>query len=176
MRLGLIVSLLLLLVSCGGGRSAPRSGDQNPPPGNPQAPVDLGPTAGSVHVALNATQDGNEWRVELVAPDASDLYQIGGTLAFDGAKYEVIAVEAGGGLGQPDTSYFVGQQTAPGRVDFAYTKRFFGEGSSGKLSLVHLRVRPTGRFELSDFRLDRARRLLARDSRRRLYEVREGAR
>lgn len=176
MRYALIVSLLLVLASCGGG-SRPRGGQQDQPPvtqqpGQPQPD----PAAGSLRVSLAAEQDGNDWRINLIAPSATDLYQIGGTLAFDSAKYELITIEAGGGLGQPNDSYFVGKETAPGRIGFAYTKRYWGSGANGKLNLVTLRVRPTGGvFSLADFRLDPNARLMARDSKKRVMRVEGGA-
>src|SRR5688500_16125138 len=144
MRFGLItLTLLLVLAGCGGGGSRARGGQPAAPgtvqqPGQPQAD----PAAGSLRVSLTAEQEGSDWRVNLIAPAASDLYQIGGTLAFDSAKYEIVTIEARGGLGQPGDSYFVGKESAPGKVSFAYTKRYWGNGAIGKLSLVTLRVRP----------------------------------
>jgi hypothetical protein len=174
MRLGLFISLLLLLASCGGHGGTRGAGQQNPPGGLQTGQPTPNPDAGSVRVTLDAQQDGGEWRVNLMAPSASDLYQIGGTLAFDSSKYSVVGVEAGGGLGQSDNSYFVGQETSPGRVAFAYTKRFWGAGASGKLWLVSLRVRPTGSFSLADFKLDENQKLLARDSKKRVMKVEIG--
>jgi hypothetical protein len=177
MRLALIVSLLLILASCGGGGSRPRTGQPDAPAGGVQQPgqPQPDPAAGSLRVTLTSEQDGNDWRVTLTAPSASDLYQIGGTLAFDSAKYEVVSIEAGGGLGQPGDSYFVGKESSPGKVGFAYTKRYWGSGASGKLALVSLRVRPVGAFSLTDFKLDPAAKLLARDSQRRVMRVDGGA-
>ena len=170
MRLGLLISLLLLLASCGGGQRV-RSGQQDQLPGQAPGYPQPNPDAGSVHLTLTADDEGGQWRVNLVAPSASDLYQVGGTLAFDSSKYSVVAVEAGGGLGQPADSYFVGQETSPGRVAFAYTKRYWGNGASGKLWLVSLRVKPTGTFSLADFKLDPDAKLLARDSKKRVMQV-----
>ena len=175
MRIGLIIFLLLLLASCGGGHRAARGGQQDQLPGNStggQPAAD--PNAGNVHLTLTAEQDGSDWRINLIAPSASDLYQIGGTLAFDSSKYEVVAVEAGGGLGQPENSYFVGKETSPGRVAFAYTKRFYGAGSSGKLWLVSLRVHPRSTFNAADFKLDENQKLMARDSKKRVMRVEVG--
>jgi hypothetical protein len=176
MRLGLIVSLLLLLASCGGGHAAPRGGQQDQLPGSGATggQPTPNPDAGSVRVTLTADQDGSDWRVNLIAPSASDLYQIGGTIAFDSSKYAVVAVEAGGGLGQPDNSYFVGKETSPGRVAFAYTKRFYGAGANGKLWLVSLRVHPKGSFSAADFKLDPEQKLMARDSKKRVMRIDAG--
>jgi hypothetical protein len=177
MRCALIVSILLLLASCGGGRHSVRGGAPEQPGGGIQAggQPPANPEAGSVRVSLSAEQDGSDWRVNLIAPDASDLYQIGGTLAFDSTKYEVLTVEAGGGLGQPENSYFVGRETSPGRVAFAYTKRFYGAGASGKLWLVSLRVHPKGSFSAADFKLDENQKLMARDSKKRVMHVEAGS-
>src|SRR5688572_28815146 len=133
MRLAFCIFFLLILTACGKGAAPRQQGSGDAPPEG---------TAGSVRLVLDAEQDGSQWRVNLRAPGARDLYQVGGTLAFDPLKYDVVAVEAGGGLGQPDSSYFAGQETEPGRVSFAYTRRYWGEGASGDLWLVSLRVRP----------------------------------
>lgn len=164
MRLAFPVLILLLIAGCGKGAGAPRQQGSQP----------AGDSAGSVRLTLTAEEAAGEWRVNLHAPGASDLYQVAGTLAFDPLKYDVVAVEAGGGLGQPDRSYFAGQETAPGRVAFAYTQRYWGEGSRGDLWLVSLRVRPRGEFRLGDFTLDRESRLLARDSKKRALQVEAG--
>src|SRR4051812_11195913 len=126
MRFAGFIILLVLLAGCGGGHRAPSGSSQTPAPGGSGNSPTPNADAGSVRLVLDAKPDGGEWRVNLRAPGASDLYQVGGTLAFDTTKYQVVAVEAGGGLGQPDTSYFVGQETEPGRVAFAYTKRYWG--------------------------------------------------
>jgi hypothetical protein len=172
MRIVLLLAVALLLAACGGGSGSRTNQNNGAVP--PVADAPGGDAAGRVTLALSAARDGELWRVNLKAPQATDLYQVGGTLAFDGGKYEVESIEAGGGLGQPATSYFIGQETAPGRVDFAYTRRFFGPGASGSVWLVSLRVRPTGQFRLSDFRLDEQARLLARDSKKQSLTVTVG--
>lgn len=175
MRFALILSILVLLASCGGGHRTVRGGQQDLLPGSNRAGQPApNPDAGSVKLTLTSEQDGSDWRVNLMAPSASDLYQVGGTLTFDSTRYEVVAVEAGGGLGQPEDSYFVGQETSPGRVSFAYTKRFYGAGNSGKLWLLSLRVHPKGSFSAADFKLDQNQKLLARDSRKRVMKVEVG--
>jgi hypothetical protein len=168
MRLAFALVLLLILTGCGGG-SASRSGNPNRPNGG------VSDAAGTVKLTLDAEEQGGEWRVNLRAPQATDLYQVAGTLTFDALKYEVVAVEAGGGLGQPEDSYFVGRETEPGRVAFAYTKRYHGSGVSGDTWLVSLRVRPTGKFNAADFKLLQGeRQLTARDSRKRRMTVTVG--
>jgi hypothetical protein len=164
MRVALPVLIFLLVSACGKGVGTPRQQGSQPGDG----------TAGTVRLTLTSEEVEGEYRVNLQAPGASDLYQVAGTLTFDPLKYEVVAIEAGGGLGQPDSSYFAGQETAPGRAVFAYTRRFWGEGADGDLWLVSLRVRPRGAFRLADFAVDRESRLLARDSKKRELEVETG--
>jgi hypothetical protein len=159
-RLILIFSLFLLLAGCAGGSSAgPRGGQDSAP---------VIPAAGTLLLDFVTEQVGDEVTVELRAPSAVDLYQVAGTLQFDPLRYEFVAVEAGGGLGQPGEALFVGQESQPGRVDFAYTQRWQGPGRNGLLRLLRLRVRATGQFDRADFSLDlRPDKLRARDSRRR---------
>ncbi len=169
MRIALILLVLLILAGCGGGSSSRAN------PGEQQNNNGASDAAGSVKLTLDAVQEGNVWRINLRAPRASDLYQVAGTLAFDTLKYDVVAVEAGGGLGTPENSYFAGQETSPGRVAFAYTRRYYGAGVSGDTWLVSLRVSPSATFSLSDFTLlqgDGA--VLCRDSQKRKLAVSVG--
>jgi hypothetical protein len=122
---------------------------------------------------LSAVKEGANYRVNLHARGATDLYQLAGSLQFDGGRYRVINIEAGGGLGGPEDAYFIGRETRPGNVDFAYTRRAYGAGASGDPWLLSLVVEPqAGELRLGDFSLDEtARRLLVRDSHKRALPV-----
>lgn len=163
----LTLVLLCLMAGCHGNS-----------PSTPNLPDSDGTGSGGL-VQLNLTsqdQDGT-WRVTLTAQDASDLYQAAGRLSFPQGEYDVLAVEAGGGLGGPQDCYFAGKETAPGQVDFAYTRRFYGTGVAGEAALLRVVVAPRGKFALKDFRLADEPRLLLRDSKKRVLtaagEVRE---
>ena len=81
-------------------------------------------------------------------------------------------MHAGGGLGKPPEAYFVWGERTPGRLDFAYTKRFYGPGATGTVPLLSVRVSTRAGFSLGDFTLDTAAgTLLARDSAKREFGV-----
>lgn len=158
----LLTTLLLALLGCGGGNS---------PAGAPGADEGAGLQAnapGSAALELSALRESANYRVNLYAQGVSDLYQIAGTLGFDGGRYRVLTVEAGGGLGSPQEAVFLGTESAPGQVDFAYTKRAYGTGYSGDLWLLSVVVEPlTGVFSLGDFTLDQTPgKLLLRNSKK----------
>jgi hypothetical protein len=129
--------------------------------------------AGELNLTLGAQAEGSQYRLVLSAPNASDLYQVGGTLVYDPQRYEIDRVEAGGGLGTPQNSYLVNGEKTPGRLGFAYTKRFAGPGANGQVSLLHFVVIPRrGRFQLADFTLATADApLKARDSKKHDFRV-----
>ena len=163
MRRILALVALLALAGCRGGGFLPAHSDQDSPSGS---------TAGKLSLSLDARQQGGDYRLLLAAPSAEDLYQVAGTLLYDPQRYEVVAVESGGGLGDPTQSYFVSGETEQGRLRFAYTKRFWGEGASGPVSLMAIRVRPLSAFRLGDFQLDqRSGMLRVRNSRRDSFSV-----
>lgn len=93
-------------------------------------------------------------RLMLAARDATDLYQVAGTLSYDPARYDLLNVEAGGGLGGPEDCYFVGGETVQGRVAFAYTKRWHGAGAQGSVNLLSVVIAPRRAFSLADFSVD----------------------
>lgn len=144
---------------------------------NPHTPAGNGATAageaGDIRLALSAQPEGGDYRLILAAPNAADLYQVGGTLVYDPQRYSIVRVEAGGGLGDPQTSYFFDGEQAPGRHGFAYTKRYAEAGASGPVSLLHFIVHPLGsRFNLDDFTLaTRELPLKARDSKKHDFRV-----
>ena len=137
---------VLLFVACGGG------GGNEQAPGNVVTQDQLRSTL-DLDLSSQAMSDGS-YRLLLHGRQAHDLYQIGGTLRFDPVLYSIELVEAGGGLGGPEDSYFVDGQTVPGRLDFAYTKRWYGEGVSGDPLLLSVRVRPLAAFNEQDFSID----------------------
>jgi hypothetical protein len=147
------LAMLLLLVSCGGGFNGARPG-----PGGKQS-------AGELALRLSASESGGTVKVVLSAPAAADLYQLAGTLLYDADKYSILAVEAGGGLGNPEESYFFSSEQTPGKLGFAYTKRMWGAGANGACQLLVLRAEAKGAFSPADFKLDtRAGQLRARNS------------
>lgn len=164
----LISASLLALLGCGGGANSPAGA---PGAGQLNAPSSGAP--GSAALDLSAQREGASYRVNLYAQGASDLYQIAGTLSFDGGRYRVLTVEAGGGLGSPEEAVFLGTESAPGQVDFAYTKRAYGAGYSGDLWLLSVIVEPqAGDFSLGDFSLDQQPgKLLLRDSKKQALSV-----
>ena len=167
----LTLILLLLLFGCGGGNGNPQGG-QTFVPGAPEAGKEL--AAGEVNLRLNAQDLGDgDWSLMLRATQATDLYQIAGSLLFNPESYELISVEAGGGLGGPDEAYFLNSDASDGVLDFAYTSRFYGRINSGDLNLLRVRIRPATEFSPADFslQLDDGK-LLARDSRKRVLEAR----
>ncbi|MCB1217603.1 hypothetical protein KDL44_09425 [bacterium] len=144
------VLAVVLFVACGGGGGSQEAGTRL---GQPQPAEEL--SRGTLNLAMDsrAGSDGTT-RVLLKAEQASDLYQIAGTLQYDPGLYELLLVEAGGGLGSPEEAYFLDGEGTPGRIDFAYTRRYFGAGISGEPLLLSVKVRPLGNFSLSDFSLD----------------------
>ena len=166
MKRYILILILVLIAGCQGGAGT----SQNPasPSENTGDPA----VAGPIDLQLSAMSDGANERVVLTARDARDLYQIASTIVYDPARYEVLSIEAGGGLGMPEDSYFVAGEPESGRIDFAYTKRFSGPGASGDVNLLHIVVRPLDKFRLSDFRMDNAPgTTLVRDSRKRDVEA-----
>ena len=87
----------------------------------------------------------------MAANDTADLYQIAATIRFPAGQYEIDRIEAGGGLGGPEESFFVGDVTEPGKLDFAYTRRFLGPGRNGRIQLISFRANFQGAFSLDDF-------------------------
>lgn len=164
----LTVLFLLLLMGCGGGGSVPGAQqlDQPLPVNNQPADSD------QARLVLDAEALGNgEWSLMLRASQASDLYQIAGTLQFDPNAYELLSVEAGGGLGDPSEAYFVNSGGRNGELDFAYTSRYYGRINSGDLNLLRLKLRPTTEFSLADFSLPlETDSLLIRNSGKQLLE------
>ena len=151
---------LLLLVGCQAGSAL------HDPPQEQSAP------ALKLGLRLTAEQSGGDWRVLLTAPNASDLYQIAGTLRYDPARYDVLGVEAGGGLGGFEDCYFLSGEPVPGSIAFAYTKRRHGAGAGGDVTLLAVRVSPRGAFRVADFELDSAPgALVARDSAKRNFDI-----
>ena len=170
MRNSIWIVVTLCLAACAAGcrgNSAavnlPASGGSNP----------AGGQANTVRLTLDAKQEAGDYRLILSAPNASDLYQLAGTLVYDPQRYTLQRVEAGGGLGGPEASYlFDGEHTA-GRHAFAYTKRYAGPGANGAVSLLHFIVVPLqGKFKLDDFKLDTtAGQLKVRDSKKHDFSV-----
>lgn len=130
---------IVLLAGCRGGAGLDGPAAENNP--------------GQLQLLLSAVQAGADWDLILSAHQASDLYQIAGALEFDATRYELLSSEAGGGLGGPDDSYFLAEQRQLGRLDFAYTMRFWGSGANGSLELLRLRVRAQNEMHLTDFEL-----------------------
>jgi hypothetical protein len=160
-RILLIFLLAYLLAGCQGNTSGPASTSDPKPGGNQTAALEL-----------DAQPQAGNWRVTLAAEGAVDLYQAAGTLVFPPGAYEVLAIEAGGGLGGPQECFFAGKETTPGKVDFAYTRRFYGPGRDGEVALVSIIVAPHGDFSLADFQVDRDQgALLIRDSAKQPIEV-----
>ncbi|MBN2081441.1 hypothetical protein JW859_04445 [bacterium] len=159
----LTVLALILLAGCGGGGGAPI-----------QLPDDSGTAGevGAVTLQLSARAEDGSWRVVLSAPNATDLYQLAGTLAFDPADYTVVDCRAGGGLGAPEECYFLSGEAIAGELDFAYTRRFHGAGASGDLCLLEVLVQPAAEFRLADFSLATGTEALkVRNSQRQLLRV-----
>jgi hypothetical protein len=163
----LLGALLLALVGCGGGDSdAIRAGGPNSQP--------VGASEqGDAAIELSTVKEGVNHRVNLHARGALDIYQIAGTLSFDGGRYSVVGIEAGGGLGGPEDAIFLCAESAPGRLDFAYTKRAYGPGVSGDAWLLSVLVEPqAGAFSLGDFSLaEGPGKLLVRDGRKQALSV-----
>jgi len=168
MRRFLAAILLILAVGCRSGTGTPIPEASSPgvgytPPATPPSGLEL---------QLNATAEQDSWRITLSAPSATDLYQLAGTLIYEPERYTLRSVEAGGGLGGPQDAYFVWGEHDHGRLDFAYTKRYYGAGFSGQVSLLSIRVNALDGFRLADFRLDTSTgKLLARDSAKRGFAV-----
>jgi hypothetical protein len=146
MRRLLALVPVLFMCACGGGSARLGSGN---------APEAAGQSGGRAALNISARVEGSMWRVDLMAEDAADLYQIAGTLDIDTAVCSVKLVEAGGGLGGPESAWFVGETDAGSRLDFAYTKRFHGPGASGDLRLLSVVVETT-RSGLQPADLERA--------------------
>lgn len=138
----------VLFVACGGGQSSGINANRQVEPGQDQLR-----TALNLELSSEALDNGS-YRVYLYGRQARDLYQIAGSLLFDTGLYTVELVEAGGGLGGPDESYFVDGQSEAGRLDFAYTRRWFGDGISGDPLLLSVTFRPLGSFSEKDFSID----------------------
>jgi hypothetical protein len=161
MRRMLLTLCLILLAGCGGGGSA-----------EDLSGTTATPAPGQLPLKLTAQQDGDTWTVELSSPAAHDLYQIAGGIIYDPAKYTVAGMKPGGGLGEGTRTYFAWGETTPGTLDFAYTKRFYGDGASGATSLALITVEAPGGFSLADFRIDPdPAATLARDSRKAALEI-----
>jgi hypothetical protein len=157
-----IIAVLLSCPGCGGSSSLAT---------NPNTPGG-GARPGEAKLALTATAEGSDYRLALSAPGALDLYQIAGTLRFDAQRYTLISAEAGGGLGSPEACLFIGSEIEPGRVAFAYTKRFYGPGANGDISLLTVRITPKAGFKLSDFSLETGPgKLVVRDSKKQVLSV-----
>ena len=109
-----------------------------------------------------------------MAKGATDLYQAAGRVEFPTGQYQVLAVQAGGGLGGPQECYFVGKETDPGQVDFAYTKKFYGPGVDGDAMLVSLVVVPLGQFAQADFSLAGQPGVVVRNSEKQAIEIAGG--
>lgn len=162
MRKLLTLFAMILLAGCGGGGQATLS----PLPAGRPAPASN--DARSLTLKLQAEDAGANRRVVLVATDAVDLYQLAGTLTYDSSRYQLVEAASAGGLGEPDDSYFMCQETEPGRLDFAYTRRFYGPGVTGEVPLLDVVVSPSAQFSLADFAIDdQPGELLARDSAKR---------
>ncbi|MCB1186855.1 hypothetical protein KDL29_06770 [bacterium] len=161
---------LLTLLGCGGG-GADRGGNADLSPGG-NAPLPGSVDERSVSLLLEATPiQGDEWSLMLSAEDATDIYQLAGSVLFDPTMYEITSVEAGGGLGGPEDAYFVNSSADEGKLDFGYTSRWFGRVNSGDLNLLRLRVRALGDFSLGDFSLPlEPDSLRVRDSQKRELE------
>jgi hypothetical protein len=166
----LTLLVLLLLMGCGG--SGHDSGlpltVSDPDSGQPGSQLEH---AANLVLAAQALESG-EWSLMLSSREASDIYQIAGSLLFDQTKYEIVSVEAGGGLGGPDEAYFVNSYESAGELDFAYTSRYFGSIHSGNINLLRLKIRPVDSFSLTDFSLPTTPdKLLVRDSHKRALET-----
>lgn len=156
-----VFAAVLFLFACGGGGG--QQGQQSPAQQVQGSDNALRQTL-DLQLSSESYDDGS-YRVLLHGKHARDLYQIAGSLRYDFALYEVIVVEAGGGLGQPDNSYFIDNIAEPGKLDFAYTRRWHGDGVNGDPLLMAVKVRPLGAFDLKDFRLEpQTDRFMLRDS------------
>ena len=81
-------------------------------------------------------------------------------------------MSSAGGLGGEQDSYFLWEETQPGRIDFAYTRRYFGPGASGDVNLLRVEFESLEETGGPDFALDSSPgALLARDSAKRQFEV-----
>jgi len=158
MRRKLVLFFMLLLAGCGSSEVlAPLEQLVSPSPD----------TAGTkaLSLAITALEQDGHWEVMLEAHDAQDLYQIAATVTYDTSGYVIENVSAGGGLGEPASSYFAWGEHQPGQLDFGYTKRYYGAGADGTVLLIKLTVSPVAGFDLGDFAIDTsAGQLLARDS------------
>jgi len=160
-RLLMVISLLLL-AGCGGGGQSSTGLTEDV----------AKPVTGVLPLELRAQGEGTQWRVELVTPAAADLYQLAGGITYDPAKYSVDNVTDGGGLGNGEATYFAWGETAPGALDFAYTKRFYGDGVDGAACLAVFEITTAQGFNLADFSIDPdPTATLARDSRKDPLEI-----
>lgn len=159
---------LLFLAGCGGGATGARlAPGSHTGPGGANTPPAL---AGALKLTLRAAPDVGGYRLMLCAPSVQDLYQIAGAVQYNPQRYDLQSIEAGGGLGGPEDCYFVGGETSPGRIAFAYTKMQYGPGAMGSVNLLCLRVAPKANFSLGDFSLDQAPgKLLARNSKKQVF-------
>lgn len=166
MRRLLTIIALILLAGCGGGGGATLS----PLPSSGAAPTPE--TSGPLTLALEVETAGDARRIVLSARDAVDLYQLAATLEYDASRYQLVEAVSGGGLGNAAESYFICEETAPGQLDFAYTRRYYGPGASGEVRLLEVVVNPLAEFALSDFSIsDQPGALLARDGAKRELAV-----
>lgn len=152
--------LLILLAGCRGGSKSAITDAPDAPNNSASGPVAL---------SLDAVEQDGTWRVTLTAT-GKDIYQAAGTLLCSEDSYNVLSIEAGGGLGGPRDCYFVGKETEPGKIDFAYTKRFHGSGVNGEAALLSIVVEPHSGFSLGDFTLAAEPELLIRDSAKQAIE------
>lgn len=156
--------ILILLVGCSGSGNQSLLSVQDP---------QESPDAGVVQLALKAVQAGTTYKVTLLSPAASGLYQIAGSLEYDSQRYSLLSVEPGGGLGDADDTYFAWGEPWTGSIDFAYTRRFHGPGVEGQAGLVVFTVDAPDGFSATDFRLDTAPgSLVVRDSSKQAMEAR----
>ncbi len=158
-----MVVAALLFVACGGGGGSTGVSDRV---NQPQISPDGDRGTLSLVLSSETAADGNR-RILLHGRNARDLYQIAASLRFDPVLYDIVLVEAGGGLGDPEQSYFLDSQSEPGKLDFAYTRRWYGDGVNGDPLLLSVKVRPLAAFNLSDFRIDNnTESIRVRDSRK----------
>lgn len=141
----LLILLFLLLAGCGGGGNSENAAQLQ------SGSADPGSKAG---LQLTWADTGSQIRVTLLAGQAEDLYQAAATITYPKEKYTISEISAAGGLGDPAETYFAGDITGPGRLEFGYTKRFAGPGEFGDVPLLRFSVDKTDEFSIGDFVID----------------------
>ncbi|MEP0814830.1 MAG: hypothetical protein HRF49_09240 [bacterium] len=142
----LIVAAATSFFACSKGARTSAPNETGAPPAQPNSTApppqsvldEASRGTGAPKLWLTREREGDRLSITLSATSVSDLYQIGGTLAYDSSALKFLAMTPDGNWGAPEDRIEFATETSLG-LDFALSKKYIGPGLSGAVRLAEFK-------------------------------------